>query len=151
MDHGTVQRTIRNWKRRGGLVVLGHDHFARIMGELDVDESCIFAVDEAHILKTPSTQLYHTFSQVTTMKRVFLTGTPLQNHLKEYYAMVQFLSPGLLGDTLAAFRKTYGRAIGNGMLKDSTDEQISNCEKAVQVLRSRRLFVPRRADTGQAV
>ena len=51
--------------------------------------------------------------------------------------MVQLLSPGLLGDTPTTFRKTYGRAIEDGMLNDSTDEQISNCEKAVQVLRWR--------------
>ena len=134
MDAQTVQRSVRNWKRRGGLFIIGHDHFARMMDELELDDGCIFAVDEAHILKTPTTQLYHAFSKVTTNKRVFLTGTPLQNHLKEYYAMVQLLSPGLLGDTLTTFRKTYGRAIEDGMLKDSTDEQISNCEKAVQVL-----------------
>ena len=134
MDAQTVQRSVRNWKRRGGLFIIGHDHFARMMDDLELDDGCIFAVDEAHILKTPTTQLYHAFSKVTTNKRVFLTGTPLQNHLKEYYAMVQLLSPGLLGDTLTTFRKTYGRAIEDGMLKDSTDEQISNCEKAVQVL-----------------
>lgn len=137
LDPLTIQRSLRAWKRRGGILVLGHDQFRRIVDELDVDENTILAVDEAHLLKNPSTQVYQTLSAVNTSKRVFMTGTPLQNHLDEYFAMVQLLSAGLLGSNLSDFKKKYGRAIEQGMLKDSTDEQISKCERAVQVLRWR--------------
>ncbi len=36
-------------------------------------------------------------------RRVLLSGTPLQNHLDEFYAMVDFCNPGVLG-TPAQFR-----------------------------------------------
>ena len=48
--------------------------------------------------------------------------------------MIELLAPGLLGANLAEFNKLYGRPIENGMLRDSTDEQISKCERTVQVL-----------------
>ena len=137
LDPLTIQRNLRAWKRRGGILVLGHDKFRLIVDDLDVDENTILAVDEAHLLKNPSTQIYQTLSAIKTTKRVFMTGTPLQNHLDEYFAMVQLLSPGLLGVSLSDFKSKYGRSIEQGMLKDSTDEQISKCERAVQVLRWR--------------
>jgi len=37
---------------------------------------------------------------------VLLSGTPLQNHLDEFYAMVDFCNPGALGPP-AEFRRKY--------------------------------------------
>ena len=39
-----------------------------------------------------------------------LSGTPLQNRLDEFYAMVNFCNPGVFGTT-AEFRKHYERPI----------------------------------------
>jgi SNF2 family DNA or RNA helicase len=137
LEHHTRERAVRKWKRNGGIIVVNHEYFSKVA--FDIDESCIFVVDEAHSLKNPKTDVYKDFSfdKVMTQKRVFMTGTPIQNHLWEYYAMVQLLAPGLLGKTKSEFRKKYSRVIEKGMLKDSTEKEISECEKAVQVMRWR--------------
>jgi SNF2 family DNA or RNA helicase len=41
-----------------------------------------------------------------TVRRVALTGTPLENHLSELWSIMEMLNPGLLG-TAAAFRKRF--------------------------------------------
>ncbi len=46
-------------------------------------------VDEGHCLKNMKSDLNQTTSQIRTLRRVILTGTPMQNNLSEYYTMVK--------------------------------------------------------------
>lgn len=39
--------------------------------------------DEGHMLKNESTQLSKSMSRIKTLRRIVLTGTPMQNNLKE--------------------------------------------------------------------
>ena len=76
--------------------------------------------DEAHRLKNDQTQTSVTLAALPTLKRVLLSGTPLQNRLDEFYAMVNFCNPGVLG-TPSEFRKNFERPILAGMEPDCTD------------------------------
>lgn len=130
-----IKRSTRAWEKHGGILVLGHDQFRMIQSHLPIDEQSIFVVDEAHLLKSSSTRLYKAVYSIVTPKRVFLTGTPLQNHLEEYYHMMTLLAPGLLGDSVSDFRRLYGNDIEKGMMSASTKDQIQLSEQRVQVLR----------------
>ena len=77
--------------------------------------------DEAHRLKNDQTQTSVTLAALPTLKRVLLSGTPLQNRLDEFYAMVNFCNPGVLG-TPNEFRRNFERPILAGMEPDCTDE-----------------------------
>ncbi|KAF3681227.1 Protein CHROMATIN REMODELING 25 [Capsicum annuum] len=55
-------------------------------------------------------------------RRVLLSGTPMQNDLEEFYAMVNFTNPGILGDA-ARFRRYFETPIICGREPTATKEE----------------------------
>lgn len=77
--------------------------------------------DEAHRLKNDQTLTNKALGSMHCKRRILLSGTPLQNQLQEFYSMVNFCNPGVLGSP-AEFRKKYERPILAGREPDATDE-----------------------------
>lgn len=63
-------------------------------------------LDEAQVIKNPNTKTAEAARAMTSGYRVALTGTPVENHVGDLWALQQFLNPGLLG-TAAAFRRDF--------------------------------------------
>lgn len=65
----------------------------------------LLVVDEGHRLKNTSGSLTLSSLQSLNCKaRLLITGTPVQNNLAEFYNVVNFAIPGVLGD-LKSFRQ----------------------------------------------
>ena len=58
----------------------------------------IVVLDEAHTLKNPAATTSMHARQLRADQRIGLSGTPLQNHLGELWALMDFIMPGFLGD-----------------------------------------------------
>lgn len=55
----------------------------------------VLAVDEAHRLKNQSSLLHRTLSEFSAVFRLLLTGTPIQNSLRELYSLLCVVEPDL--------------------------------------------------------
>lgn len=66
-------------------------------------------------------------NSLQVQRRVILSGTPIQNDLSEYFSLLNFANPGLLG-TPNEFRKNYEIPILRGRDADATqkDHEISD-------------------------
>ncbi|KAJ7372135.1 DNA repair and recombination protein rad54b [Desmophyllum pertusum] len=61
-------------------------------------------------------------SGLKTKRRILLTGTPVQNDLKEFHSLVDVCNPGILG-TQSYFRRLYEEPIVHGQQPDATSEE----------------------------
>lgn len=68
----------------------------------------VVCLDEAHQIKNRMTRASGAAMRLSAMRKVILTGTPVQNHLGELWNLFQFINPGLLG-TWTDFREHYIR------------------------------------------
>ena len=58
----------------------------------------VVVLDEAHLmLKNNKSEISKALGALETKRRIALTGTPLQNNLKEFYRMADWIKPGCLG------------------------------------------------------
>jgi hypothetical protein len=63
-------------------------------------------LDEAQAIRNPKAETSRVARRLEAGQRLCLTGTPLQNHLGELWALFDFLAPGFLGAE-SSFRKLY--------------------------------------------
>ncbi|XP_031473665.1 SNF2 domain-containing protein ENL1 isoform X2 [Nymphaea colorata] len=76
-------------------------------------------LDEGHTIKNPSTQRAKSLIQIPGTHRVIISGTPIQNNLKELWALFYFCCPKVLGDK-NEFKEKYEKPILRGNDKSAT-------------------------------
>jgi len=81
-------------------------------------------LDEAQNAKNPSSQIARVVRSLRADHRLALTGTPVENSLRDLWAIFAFVEPGLLG-TETSFRRRFEIPIGE------------NDQRAIETLRSR--------------
>lgn len=75
--------------------------------------------DEGHRLKNASSKLSQDLLSLNIPRRIILSGTPFQNNLSEYYALVDFVNPGALG-TPEEFRAQFERPIAASKVRGAS-------------------------------
>ncbi|CAF3656265.1 unnamed protein product [Rotaria sordida] len=136
------------WYENGGVVIMGYEMYRRLANgfglknkKLKADAyKClvdpgpdIAVADEGHILKNAQTALAKCLSKIKTSRRIVLTGTPLQNNLIEYYCMVSFIKPNLLGSQ-SEYINRFVNPIQNGQHRDSNEEDVRLMKRRACVL-----------------
>ena len=91
------------------------------------------ALDEAQKIKNPNTAQARAIRSLSTLRRVALTGTPIENHLSDLWSISEFLNPGLL-QSASEFRTRFAVPI----------EKLGDKERSAQLRRLIRPFLLRR-------
>ena len=142
-------KKISRWYRDGGILLISFDLFrSYVTNNKTVKLTCdthetvkgqllegpkIVIVDEAHKLKNPNSEIGKAASLFKTLSRVALTGSPLSNNLDEYFAMIDWIAPGYLGDR-TEFKANFEEPIREGGYVDSTASERRNAIKKLKVL-----------------
>ncbi|KAJ3416125.1 btaf1 RNA polymerase II, B-TFIID transcription factor-associated, 170kDa [Chytridiales sp. JEL 0842] len=94
----------------------------------DIEGLCNFnwnyaILDEGHVIKNGKTKLTKAVKSLKCMKRLILSGTPIQNNVLELWSLFDFLMPGFLG-TEQQFNQKFGKPIlASRDAKSSSREQ----------------------------
>lgn len=142
-------KKLKQWFECGGVMIITHHELAHVFKDAkrltkdpytDAAELIfnpgpdILVVDEGHlVVKGGRTETSKALNQVLTRRRVVLTGTPLQNNLDECHALIDFVSPGLLGD-IKEFHSRYKEPINAGQYGDSTPAEVKIMKQRIHVL-----------------
>ncbi|KAL2460240.1 Protein CHROMATIN REMODELING 25 [Abeliophyllum distichum] len=105
------------------VLIVSYETFRMHSSKFNQSGSCdLLICDEAHRLKNDQTLTNRALASLTCKRRILLSGTPMQNDLEEFYAMVSFTNPGVLGDA-AYFRRYYEMPIICGREPTATEEE----------------------------
>jgi DNA excision repair protein ERCC-6 len=76
-------------------------------------------LDEGHKIRNPVTDISIVAKLLPSFHRIILSGTPIQNNLKELWSLFDFIYPGRLG-TLLAFELEFINPIRIGGYSSAT-------------------------------
>ncbi|KAH3746290.1 DNA repair and recombination protein RAD54B [Pelomyxa schiedti] len=128
-----VQQVITNFNLDvKPILVISYEQLRNHIAKLDITKVGLLICDEGHRLKnsaSKTTQALYTMCN----RRVILSGTPIQNDLGEFYTVVDFCCPGLLGP-LPEFKVRFQKPIERSLVPNSTAEERQIGEECVKEL-----------------
>ncbi|EEP82217.1 conserved hypothetical protein [Uncinocarpus reesii 1704] len=127
------------------VMIIGYERLRTVQEELTKGRGIdIVIADEGHRLKTVQNKSAQAIQSLNTARRIILSGTPIQNDLSEFFAMVDFVNPGLLG-TFKMFMKEFEGPIVKSRQPGASRKEIEKGKARSEELASlTSLFILRR-------
>jgi len=126
--------------REQAIVVSSYGLLQRDIDFLKEIEWAGVVLDEAQNIKNPETKQSKAARRLATDYRIALTGTPVENHVGDLWALMEFLNPGLLGSQ-NSFKNNFHKPI----------QMYGNKEAAEKLKMLTGPFILRRLKTDKAI
>lgn len=130
---------VRRWCEVSGravtqpVMIVSYETLRNLTEGLGETEVGLLLCDEGHRLKNAESLTFTALNQINVKRRVILSGTPIQNDLSEYFALLNFANPELLG-TRIEFRKNFELDILRGRDSEASEVEQEKAKKKLQEL-----------------
>ncbi len=134
-----LTQQLRQWAIASGrqvtrpVFIVSYETLRLNVEELKNTQIGLMLCDEGHRLKNGDSQTFMALDSLNVSRRVILSGTPIQNDLTEYFSLISFANPGLLGTRLD-FRKKYELPILRGRDAAGSEKDRQRGDECVKEL-----------------
>lgn len=116
-------RIISRFESEGDVLVISYDQLRKYNDRLcGIKAIELVVCDEGHKLKNAEIKTTKAVDKLPSKRRIILSGTPIQNDLAEFHAMVGFVNPGMLGNG-DLFKRVFEEPIMRGRDPDCEEEE----------------------------
>lgn len=103
------------------IMLVSYEMFTKHVAEIKAIAFDLMICDEGHRLKNEGLKLYQQLTQLKCRRRILLTGTPFQNSVHEYFALINFVNPRIFG-SYEDFKVEYEIPIFQAQEPDADEE-----------------------------
>ncbi|CAL1677011.1 unnamed protein product [Lasius platythorax] len=129
---------------RNSVLIISYEMLIKCHMEISNITFDLLVCDEGHRLKNSSIKAAKLLREINCKKRIMLTGTPIQNDLKEFYTLVDFVNPGILGSSLE-YKNYYEDPIVASQCPNADKNILSlGSERATELHERTKSFILRR-------
>ncbi|XP_029141334.1 DNA excision repair protein ERCC-6 [Protobothrops mucrosquamatus] len=127
-------KLIREIVACNGILITSYSYIRLLQDNLQKHNWHYVILDEGHKIRNPKAAVTLACKQFSTPHRIILSGSPLQNHLKELWSLFDFVFPGKLG-TLPVFLEQFSVPITMGGYSNASPVQVKTAYKCACILR----------------
>ena len=120
--------------RYPAVVVSSYQLISNMLDDFAQGEWDYVILDEGHCIKNPSTKLTKAMHCLPSLHRLILTGTPVQNHLTEFWALLDWCTAGRVFGTKKAFADRFEAPILAGRNPAATPHEVALAQNASKQL-----------------
>ncbi|XP_053307111.1 DNA excision repair protein ERCC-6 [Spea bombifrons] len=131
---GKKHKLIGDLGSAGGILITSYSNVRLMQEELQRYHWHYVILDEGHKIRNPNAAVTLACKQFRTPHRIILSGSPMQNNLRELWSLFDFVFPGKLG-TLPVFMEQFSVPITMGGYSNASPVQVKTAYKCACVLR----------------
>ena len=121
--HGSGREQEREKLKPGEVALTSYGTLARDLAwHLRRDYRAV-VVDEASLMRNPDTDHAKAVAKLRTRRRIALTGTPVENSVRDLWSIFRFIQPGWLGGR-EEFRERYEAPLSSGETAAAVMERL---------------------------
>ncbi|KYM92518.1 DNA excision repair protein ERCC-6 [Atta colombica] len=119
----------------GGILITSYNGVLKHKDLLVSSQWHYVILDEGHKIRNPQAKVSRAVKRFSTLHRLLLTGSPMQNSLKELWSLFDFILPGKLG-TLSVFLEHCAMPITRGGYTNATPLQKATALQIATMLKN---------------